>query len=87
LNGLFMQEHNGAPVIGIRNLYKDLGMFTLDAGDGLTGSRRSVVTYLPGEQGALGRLDLSVDGNDGRQGFSYRASVLTVRWSVATISR
>jgi len=43
----------GAPVIEIGNLYKELGMFTLDVGYGVTGSCRSAITYLDGEQGVL----------------------------------
>jgi len=43
----------GAPVIEIGNLYKELGMFTIDPGYGVTGSCRSAITYLDGEQGVL----------------------------------
>jgi citrate synthase len=43
----------GAPVIEIGNLYKELGMFTLDPGFGVTGSCRSAITYLDGEAGVL----------------------------------
>ena len=43
----------GAPVIEIGSLYKELGMFTLDVGYGVTGSCRSAITYLDGEQGVL----------------------------------
>jgi len=43
----------GAPVIEIGGLYKELGMFTLDPGYGVTGSCRSAITYLDGEQGVL----------------------------------
>ena len=43
----------GAPVIQVGNLYKELGMFTLDPGYGVTGSCRSAITYLDGEQGVL----------------------------------
>jgi citrate synthase len=43
----------GAPVIEIGNLYKELGMFTLDVGYGVTGSCRSAITYLDGEEGIL----------------------------------
>lgn len=43
----------GAPVIEIGGIYKELGMFTLDPGYGVTGSCRSAITYLDGEQGIL----------------------------------
>ncbi len=43
----------GAPVIDIKNLYKELGMFTLDVGYGSTASCRSAITYLDGEAGQL----------------------------------
>ncbi len=43
----------GAPVIEIGGLYKELGMFTLDVGYGVTGSCRSAITYLDGEKGVL----------------------------------
>ncbi|HCU90206.1 MAG TPA: citrate (Si)-synthase [Gammaproteobacteria bacterium] len=43
----------GAPVIEIGDLYKELGMFTLDPGYGVTGSCRSAITYLDGEHGVL----------------------------------
>ena len=43
----------GAPVIEIGGLYKELGMFTLDVGYGVTGSCRSAITYLDGEEGVL----------------------------------
>jgi len=43
----------GAPVIEIGGLYKELGMFTLDVGYGVTGSCRSAITYLDGEAGVL----------------------------------
>ena len=43
----------GAPVIEVGGLYKELGMFTIDPGYGVTGSCRSAITYLDGEQGVL----------------------------------
>jgi citrate synthase len=43
----------GAPVIDLKTLYKELGMFTLDVGFGATASCRSAITYLDGEQGVL----------------------------------
>lgn len=43
----------GAPVIEVGNLYKELGMFTIDPGYGVTGSCRSAITYLDGEEGVL----------------------------------
>ena len=43
----------GAPVIDIKTLYRDLGMFTLDVGFGATASCRSAITYLDGEEGVL----------------------------------
>ena len=43
----------GVPVIDLKALYKDLGMFTLDVGFGATASCRSAITYLDGEQGVL----------------------------------
>ena len=43
----------GAPVIDIKTLYSELGMFTLDVGFGATASCRSAITYLDGEEGVL----------------------------------
>lgn len=43
----------GAPVIEVGKLYRELGMFTLDPGYGVTGSCRSAITYLDGEEGIL----------------------------------
>lgn len=43
----------GAPVIDLKALYKELGMFTLDVGFGATASCRSAITYLDGEDGVL----------------------------------
>ncbi len=43
----------GAPVIDLKNLYKELGMFTFDLGYGSTAACRSAITYLDGEEGVL----------------------------------
>ena len=43
----------GAPVIDLKNLYKELGMFTLDIGYASTAACRSAITYLDGEEGVL----------------------------------
>jgi citrate synthase len=43
----------GPPVIDTKDLYKELGMFTLDPGYVNTASCRSAITYLDGEQGIL----------------------------------
>ena len=43
----------GAPVIDIKSLYKELGMFTFDLGYGSTAACRSAITYLDGEEGLL----------------------------------
>ncbi len=43
----------GAPVIEVGKLYQELGMFTIDPGYGVTGSCRSAITYLDGEEGIL----------------------------------
>lgn len=43
----------GAPVIDIKKLYGELGMFTLDVGFAATASCRSSITHLDGEQGVL----------------------------------
>ena len=43
----------GPPVIDIKNLYQELGMFTFDPGYATTSSCRSAVTYLDGENGIL----------------------------------
>ncbi len=50
---LVLEGRYGAPVIEIGKLYKELGMFTLDVGFGVTGSCRSAITYLDGEEGVL----------------------------------
>lgn len=47
------QGSYGAPVIDLKALYKELGMFTLDVGFGATASCRSAITYLDGEEGVL----------------------------------
>lgn len=43
----------GPPVIDTKDLYRELGMFTLDPGYMNTASCRSSITYLDGEQGIL----------------------------------
>jgi len=43
----------GAPVIEMKSLYKELGMFTYDPGFMTTAACRSSITYLDGEQGVL----------------------------------
>ncbi len=43
----------GAPVIDVKQLYAELGMFSLDIGYASTASCRSAVTYLDGEEGVL----------------------------------
>jgi citrate synthase len=43
----------GEPVIDTKRLHKELGMFTLDPGFGITSSCRSAITYLDGEKGVL----------------------------------
>jgi citrate synthase len=43
----------GAPVIDIRSLYKDMGLFTFDPGYTATGSCQSKVTYIDGDEGVL----------------------------------
>ncbi len=48
-----LEGEYGAPVIDIRALYRELGMFTFDVGYGSTASCRSAITYLDGEEGIL----------------------------------
>ncbi len=43
----------GDPVIDARALNKELGMFTIDPGFGITASCRSSITYLDGDNGVL----------------------------------
>jgi len=43
----------GDLVIDVASLYKELGMFTIDPGYGVTASCRSAITYLDGEKGVL----------------------------------
>lgn len=43
----------GAPVIDMKTLYKEMGMFTYDPGFMTTASCRSSITYLDGEKGIL----------------------------------
>ena len=43
----------GTPVIDLKGLYQDLGMFTFDPGYTVTSSCRSTITYLDGEKGIL----------------------------------
>ncbi|MDH4380403.1 MAG: citrate synthase [Gammaproteobacteria bacterium] len=51
----------GAPVIDIKNLYKELGMFTFDIGYASTAACRSAITYLDGEEGVLLHRGYSID--------------------------
>jgi len=44
---------HGPPVIEISHLYRELGYFTLDPGFFVTGSCRSAITFINGEQGIL----------------------------------
>jgi citrate synthase len=43
----------GAPIVDIKRLYGELGMFTYDPGYGATASCKSSITYLDGEKGEL----------------------------------
>ena len=43
----------GTPVVDIRKLYADLGIFTFDPGYGETASCESKITYLDGDEGVL----------------------------------
>ncbi len=43
----------GNPVIDVSSLNKELDMFTIDPGFGITASCRSAITYLDGEKGVL----------------------------------
>ncbi len=43
----------GDPVIDSSNLYRELGLFTLDPGFGTTASCRSAITFLDGDKGIL----------------------------------
>ena len=51
----------GAPVIDLKSLHKDLGMFTLDPGYGSTAACRSAITYLDGEEGVLMHRGYSIE--------------------------
>jgi citrate synthase len=48
-----MHGSAGAPVIDIRSLYKETGMFTFDPGYTATGACESKVTYIDGDNGVL----------------------------------
>jgi len=48
-----LQGTAGTPVIDIRSLYKDMGLFTFDPGYTATGSCQSKVTYIDGDKGVL----------------------------------
>ena len=48
-----MHGSAGAPVIDIRSLYKETGLFTFDPGYTATGSCQSKVTYIDGDNGIL----------------------------------
>ncbi|MGE0486973.1 MAG: citrate synthase [Gammaproteobacteria bacterium] len=48
-----LEGQYGAPVIDVRKLYGELGMFTFDIGYGSTASCRSAITHLDGEEGVL----------------------------------
>src|SRR5688572_11875440 len=43
----------GPKVIDIRNLYKDLDLFTFDPGYTATASCQSAITYIDGDEGVL----------------------------------
>ncbi|MBZ0170834.1 MAG: citrate (Si)-synthase, partial [Phycisphaerales bacterium] len=43
----------GEPVIDVRALHRELGLFTYDPGFGVTASCRSAITYLDGDAGVL----------------------------------
>jgi citrate synthase len=51
----------GPPVVDIRDLYKEFGMFTLDPGFKSTASCRSNITYIDGEQGILEHRGYPID--------------------------
>jgi citrate synthase len=48
-----IQGVDGPPVIDVKKLYSELGLFTLDPGFGVTASCRSSITYLDGDKGEL----------------------------------
>lgn len=43
----------GVPVMDIRSLYKEMGVFTYDPGYTATGSCKSEVTFIDGDEGIL----------------------------------
>ena len=51
----------GPDVVDIRNLYGQMGLFTFDPGFGATGSCKSSLTYIDGEQGELLHGGYSID--------------------------
>ncbi|MEM7540838.1 MAG: citrate synthase [Pseudomonadota bacterium] len=48
-----LEGQYGAPVIDLKTLYRELGMFTFDIGYASTAACRSAITYLDGENGVL----------------------------------
>ena len=48
-----LEGTHGPGCISISNLYKDTGYFTYDPGYGATGSCKSAITFIDGEQGIL----------------------------------
>ncbi|MGC6485814.1 MAG: citrate synthase [Candidatus Puniceispirillales bacterium] len=51
----------GPDVVDIRSIYSDMGMFTFDPGFGMTGSCKSSLTYIDGEQGQLLHSGYAID--------------------------
>ncbi|XDZ64731.1 citrate synthase [Alphaproteobacteria bacterium LSUCC0684] len=51
----------GPSVVDIRSIYADTGLFTFDPGFGMTGSCKSGLTYINGEEGQLMHGGYSID--------------------------
>ena len=51
----------GPDVIDIRSIYSNMGLFTFDPGFGMTGSCKSSLTYIDGEEGQLLHSGYAID--------------------------
>jgi citrate synthase len=58
----------GPPMLDIRSLYAEAGIYTYDPGSGMTGACRSAITYVDGDNGVLlyrgYPIDALVEGSD-----------------------
>ena len=56
-----LQGSVGPDVVDIRSIYSNMGLFTFDPGFGMTGSCKSSLTYIDGEEGQLLHSGYAID--------------------------